>query len=97
MKYKRIVHQKAVTDIQNAIQFYSSKNPTIKKLFISELNQAMNLLEINPYFQIRYGQTRCLPLKKFPFLIHYTISEGYVFIHAVTHTSKNPEDWPMNA
>jgi toxin ParE1/3/4 len=34
-------------------------------------------------------------MKKFPFMIHFTLDEtqNFVVVHAVFHTSLNPKNW----
>ena len=51
-------------------------------------------LEINPYYQIRYDSVRCLPLKKFPYMIHFHVEERIhlILIEAVISTHMNPEE-----
>jgi hypothetical protein len=36
---------------------------------------------------------RCLPLKKFPAMIHYSVNDNkqQITVHAVFHTALNPE------
>jgi len=47
-------------------------------------------------YQVRYGdKVRCLPIKTFPFMLHFTVDKKHkmVTIRAVFHTSKNPSSW----
>jgi hypothetical protein len=83
-------------DIQEAIDWYNSKQEGLGKLFLTELKKYLNLLQQTPKsFAIRYNTTRCLPLKKFPFLIHYRVDdeENTIYVDAILHTSRNPEIW----
>ncbi len=83
----------AHADIQEAISYYNSKVKDLGKKFHLEVKTAFKLLSERPYFQIRYEDVRCLPLKKFPFMVHYKIHEelNAVTIYGVTHTSLNPD------
>jgi toxin ParE1/3/4 len=85
----------AMDDIQSAIDFYDQKQVGLGKQFEKELNDYFSSLEKAPYFTIRYDDVHCLPLKKFPFMIHYTIdnNEKILIIRAVFHTSLNPKKW----
>jgi len=38
------------------------------------IRQYKNLRQ-NPYFQVRYEDIRCLPLKKYPYMIHFVVEE----------------------
>ena len=86
----------AQTDIQNAIYWYNSKQPGLGKRFYSEIKQNLLLLKKMPYlFAVRYDDIRCLPLAKFPYMIHYRINRKgqAIKVEAVFHTSMDPEKW----
>jgi hypothetical protein len=46
-------------------------------------------------YAIRYADVRCMLVKKFPFMVHFTIDENQklVEVFAVHHTSRNPKIW----
>ena len=93
MKYKVYLEPEAITDIQKSIDFYNSKRPKQGIKFNKSVNQHLNSLKSNPFFMIRYDNVRCLPIKKYPVLIHFTIDEKMriVKVRAVFHTStENP-------
>lgn len=65
------VHQ----DIQSEIDYYNEKQKGLGKRFHAEIFKSFNAIKKNPFYQIRYSNVRCLPLKKFPAMIHFTINE----------------------
>jgi hypothetical protein len=85
----------ALQDIQEAIQYYEGKKQDLGMQFLDELDAHFELLQSNPRFSIRYDKVRCLPLKKFPFMIHFTLLEVQqkVVIWAVLGTSIDPNKW----
>lgn len=95
MAYEVIILPIAITDVQNAVDYYDEQSLGLGEKFEAELNEFLISLETFPFFQNRYGQVRCLPLKKFPFLAHFTVNEEaqQVVIHAVFHTSLHPKAW----
>lgn len=95
MAYEVIILPIAITDVQNAVDFYDEQSLGLGEKFEAELNEFLISLETFPFFQNRYGQVRCLPLKKFPFMAHFTVNEEapQVVIHAVFHTSLHPKAW----
>lgn len=82
-------------DIQNAIDFYDEQQPGLGKRFEKVLDDHFITLRNNPFFQIRYDIVRCLPIKSFPFMIHFIVDEQEknVKILAILHTSLNPRSW----
>lgn len=95
MVYKIVISPLAINDIQQAIDYYDEQQPGLGEKFESALNEYLLVLRKHPLFQLRYDEVRCLPLPKFPFMIHFTVSEteNIVSIHAVFHTAKNPKNW----
>ena len=95
MGYSTVIDPKAIQDVQDAIEFYDEKEPGLGKEFENHLNESLKLLEKNPFFQIRYDNVHCLPLKRFPFMIHYTVQEKQqiVTVRAVLNTFRSPRNW----
>lgn len=92
-KYNVILNPEVYSDIFNAVSFYKSQSKELGKRFYSVVNSELALLKTQPHFQIRYSKIHCMPVKGFPFLIHYSIIEesNLVVVHGVIHTSLNPK------
>lgn len=95
MRYKVLIENDAQGDIQKALDWYYNKLPGLDKKFYEELSRGIDALRINPWFQIRYDDVRCYPIRKFPFMIHFSIrpQQRTVVIRAVFHTSISPDNW----
>lgn len=95
MSFKIIIEPEARLDIQEAIDWYNKQQKGLGKKFHSAVLKHINSLIKNPNFEIRYDSVHCLPLKNFPFMIHFTIDNAkkLVAIRAVFHTSLNPTNW----
>ena len=95
MSFKIIIGPEARLDIQEAIDWYNKQQKGLGKKFHSTVLKHINSLIKNPNFEIRYDSVHCLPLKNFPFMIHFTIDNAkkLVAIRAVFHTSLNPTNW----
>ena len=94
-RFTLFIDPTAKADIQDAVSYYNSKTKDLGKKFHSEVKNAFKSLSNNPHFQIRYNHVRCLPLKKFPFLIHYQIDveQNTITVYAVLHTSLDTSNW----
>ena len=71
MRFKLIVENRALNEIDKAVEYYNDRQKGLGKKFVNDLNNCFTAIKKTPYFQIRYDDVRCAPLKKFPFLIHY--------------------------
>ena len=99
MKFDVVVEKRAIEDIQEAIDYYNIQKAGLGKKFEQEVDKYLNTLVKTPLFQIRYKNVRGLPLKKFPFMIHFSVDNEIetVLVHAVLHTSENPDNWNSRA
>lgn len=89
------VNPQAKIDIQDQIHFYNDKQKGLGKRFHNDVKATFKSIRKNPFFQIRYKDVRCLPLKKFPAMVHYTLDENkkQITVRAVFHTSQSPQKW----
>jgi toxin ParE1/3/4 len=92
MTFNVVLDKRALNDIQSAIDYYDEQSIGLGSRFSVYLDKQIQTLKKRPYFQIRYDAIHCLPLKKFPFMLHYSINEEVrtVQIHALVNTNRNP-------
>jgi hypothetical protein len=93
--FEIVIEPKAFNDIQNGIDYYDEKVAGLGTSFLNTLQNSISSLKENPFFQKRYSDVRCLPVKRFPYMIHFTVDEihNVVNIRAVLHTSLNPDEY----
>jgi plasmid stabilization system protein ParE len=89
------IEPEAIQDIQDAIDWYEHQQKGLGEKFYHYLDNVLESLGTNPYYQVRYSNIRCLPLQKYPFMIHFTIDEAnaFVIIRAIFNTSIDPIKW----
>jgi mRNA-degrading endonuclease RelE of RelBE toxin-antitoxin system len=95
-KYKILVELDALQDIQEATDWYNEQLKGLGSKFQKQVVTRVNSLKKNPLgYAIRYADVRCVLVKKFPFMVHFTINEkkNLVEVFAVYHTSRNPKIW----
>jgi hypothetical protein len=94
VKYKVIIDEEAKKDVRLTKDYYNKISPALKQIFLDDLYHSIDSLKINPFFQMRYNNIRCLPLKKFPFMLHFTINEPEttVSVWGLVSTYLNPAD-----
>lgn len=88
------VDSNALQDIQDATDWYNEHSPGLGSLFLKQVKNQINSLKSRPFvYPVRYSEVRCMLIKKFPFIVHFTITENTVEVFAVFHTSRNPKIW----
>ncbi len=95
MVFKIAITHNAHIDTLEGIEWYNKQSSIIGKRFYQTLQKKYKTLSQNPYFQIRYENVPCLPLAKFPYLIHYVVEEHreQIVIIGIICTYRNPERW----
>ena len=94
MKFQLLLDPRAINDIQSAIDYYNEQAKGLGEKFEKYLDKYLVSLSRNPFFQVRYDKIHCLPLKKYPFMVHFSIHNEQIFIHAVIHTRVDPsKNW----
>lgn len=95
-KFKVKIDSDALLDIQEATDWYNKQLAGLGSRFQKQVKQQINSLKMNATnYSIRYNDVRCMTIKRFPFLVHFTIenSTSTVKVFAVIHTSRNPAIW----
>lgn len=89
------IEPEAHQDIQEGIDWYNEQQPGLGRTFYEEVKDAFKRLQTHPFFQIRYDKVRCLPLKSYPYMIHFTVDEQEkrVIVRAVFNMSRDPGIW----
>jgi hypothetical protein len=96
MSFKIVIEPRAIFDIQEAVDYYDFKQIGLGEYFFQALEDHIEVVRNNPFFQIRYKDYYGLPIKKFPFIIFYFIQEEekIVYVVSVFNTSLNPKKYP---
>ncbi len=63
MIFEVVIEPRAILDIQEAINYYETKQEDLGEYFYEVINEHIELLTQNPYFQIRYKDYHGLPAK----------------------------------
>jgi len=97
--YKILIAPQALQEINDIKEWYNHRQRNLGARFQKQAIRHINSLYKDPHiFTIRYNEIRCIPIKKFPYMIHYYINEDIKSIEvlAVLNTSRNPEIWKDN-
>lgn len=93
--YSVYVHPLAQQDLEEALSWYEEQRGGLGLEMLGEFDLAIQFLSENPLsFPIRYSNHRiCKVGKRFPYFIHYSVSNSSVVIKAVFHGKRDPKKW----
>ena len=60
------IEPEAEQNIQKGIDWYNEQIPGLGREFHAAIKAQLKKLKTNPFFQIRYDNVHCLPLKNLP-------------------------------
>lgn len=85
--------KRAELEIDEISEYYESLSDGLGTKFYLEFRYYANTLYNIPFFEQKYNEIRVLPLKRFPYSIHFSVNETtkIVSIHAVTCDFQNPD------
>lgn len=89
--FEVIYKKSAQQHLKKIALWYLDKKAGLEQRFLDEIDNATDILSINPFFAFRYKSLRSYVLKKFPYIIFYRVEEekSVVIVFAVLHTSRN--------
>jgi hypothetical protein len=90
--YKIIILIRADLEVDEIIEYYELVSTGLGIKFNNEFEDYVETLKTFPFFEEKYNIVRILPLKKFPYTIHFTVDENekIVTIQAVTSDYQDP-------
>ena len=85
--------KRAELEIDEISEYYETLVEGLGTKFYIEFRFYADTLNNIPFFEQKYNKIRILPLKKFPYSIHFSVNETtkIVSIHAVTCDYQNPD------
>ena len=95
MSFTIKIEPEALEDIQESIDWYNEQQPGLGHEFHSDVKATFKKIKSNPYFQVRYDNVRCIPMKKYPFMVHFTVDDKNktVVVRAIFNSSRDPDIW----
>lgn len=94
MAYRVVITEAAENDVYEAYLWYEEQKEGLGDIFESHLSKTIAGIKEDPLkLQVRYNTIRICFLKKFPYGIHFNITDKIIIIMAVFHTSRDPGIW----
>ena len=91
--FEIIIQKRAELEVDEILEYYEQLSEGLGVRFYTEYKNVVETLKNIPFFEVKYNIVRKLPLKKFPYSIHFTVDEfeKMVSIHAISCDYQNPE------
>ena len=95
MAYRLEFHPEAEAEFDEAITWYQEKRDGLEQEFFDDFLVLESRLEENPsqFPAVLDNKIRRANFHRFPYSIVFEIEQGSIFIYAVFHQSRNPDDW----
>lgn len=89
--YKIIVLEQAVSELENACEYYNEQIGGLGFEFEEEIFSILELIKNNPLlFPIKFAHIHEAVVRRFPFVITYEIIEKQIIVSAIFHVKRNP-------
>jgi len=91
-KLKEVLSIQAENELEDAFYFYNLISAKVGDEFLNQINSCIQSILLYPKsFPIEFETYRKAVVKKYLFVIIYTIIDALIFISAIFHTRKNPK------
>ncbi|WP_427875686.1 hypothetical protein [Flavobacterium sp. MMS24-S5] len=90
--FEIIILLRSDLEVDEIAEYYESLSNGLGTKFFNEYQEYVETLHTFPFFEEKYNTVRTLPLKKFPYTIHFTVDEvnKIVTLYAVTSNYQDP-------
>ncbi len=94
MMYNINISEAAEEDVREAFLWYEDKKEGLGMEFKLLFSQAVESIQSNPLkTQVRYANIRVFFLDRFPYGIHFKVTDHDVLIVSVFGTKEHPKKW----
>ena len=96
MKYVVSFEEEAEYEYLEAIAWYEKECAGLGMELLLEVENSLDTLRLNAYFEIRYLDLRLLNVKRFPYQLIYRLTGNEIKIVSFFHGHRDPEIWKKN-
>ncbi len=86
------INEIAAHEINEAYLWYEEQSTGLGDQFIKVLDHAFKSIQKSPNGFELFDNHRQYPLKNFPFIILYEVTSDILYVDAIFHTSRNPDN-----
>ena len=94
MIYNVVFHPKAEEEFREAVWWYGNQQEGLDFEFVRCIDDAIQKIKRNPVlYPVEFDHYRKKVVRRFPFQIIYEASEKHIYILAVFHSRRNPDQF----
>jgi toxin ParE1/3/4 len=94
VKFKSILVPKAKQELKEAFLWYENQEPGLGYEFLISADTARATIQRDPAVYPKvYRDIQRILVQRFPFAIYYAIRSDIIFILAIFHSRRNPDEW----
>ena len=87
-------HGLATQEIRAATAWYAKQREQLPREFQQEIQSTLFKIQRNrEFFPVDFEDVRSALMDRFPFCIYFTMFEEFIWVLAVSHTSREPYYW----
>ena len=95
MVYKTVLTSRAELEIEDAVDWYESRQVNLGFRFLEELKSHILQIAKSPLrYPKKYNAFRELQMRKFPFVVIFQLMDTQIVIYSVFNTYRNPANKP---
>jgi hypothetical protein len=96
MSFKVIYNPEVYDDIRKAVEWYNKQQSGLGERYFTIVKKHLESLKKHAsHFAVRYDDIHCMPIRKFPYMVHYRIDNAQktIKIEAIFNTHRDPLSW----
>ena len=98
MTYPLTIEPEAKDDLERAYIWYEDRRPGLGRAFLERVEELFDRLRQTPEMHAAtYRNVRQTLVKRFPYVVCYTVEAAHVYVIAVFHGHRDPEAWKSRA
>lgn len=92
--YQLLADPRVAGDLLKARLYYEQQRDALGDEFLAEISATYNRIQENPLkYQVLRSDIRRAVCRRFPFGVFFSVKADKIFVLAVLHTARNPEEW----
>ena len=92
--HRLVVRVEAEADIEQAARWYEEELPGLGAEFLESVHDTVvAILESPLLYPAVEGDIRRAIMRRFPFMVYFTLDDDVVYLLAVLHGRRNPNSW----